>query len=151
NTLRQSLVNALARTHANGTLPLPLWHFPEGTPAAKAQEWLDQAANHPLEPVAATGTVRVTLAMAGTFEVDQLQSDGKWYAIDTENSMAKAAVAAYNWAQDHVPANIESDPLKVEGFRQMAANLAANMHDAPLVAAQKGISQAREQATRFFT
>lgn len=151
NTLRQSLVNALARTDANGTLPLPLWHFPEGTPAAKAHEWLDQAANHPLEPLAVTGTVRVTLNMDGNLDVDQLQSDENWSAIDTEHSMAKAAVAAYNWAQDHVPANIESDPLKVEGFRQVAANLAASMHEAPLVAAQKGISQAREQATRFFT
>lgn len=151
NTLRQSLVNALARTDANGTLPLPLWHFPEGTPAAKAHEWLDQAANHPLEPLAVTGTVRVTLNMDGNLDVDQLQSDEHWSAIDTEHSMAKAAVAAYNWAQDHVPANIESDPLKVEGFRQVAANLAANMHEAPLVAAQKGISQAREQATRLFT
>lgn len=151
NLMRQDLINRTATAEADGVLANSLWHFPEGTPIAQAHSWLDQAANHPIEPSVTTGSVRVIRDMSGTMGAERLVSDGQWHAIDREHSTAKAAIGAYNWGQDHAPTVIEGNHLKTEGFCQLAASLAGNLLSSPLMAAQIGIEQAKEQATRFFT
>lgn len=151
NLMRQNLINHTAAAELHDNLTEALWHFPEGTPIVQAHTWLDQAANWPIEAPADIGAVRVTRDWSNMdLTAERMVSDdaeGHWERIDPEHSTSKAAVAAYNWAQDHCP--LEGD-LRAEGFRQRAANFAASTPEAPLQAAQKGIQLAKEQATRFF-
>lgn len=149
--MRQDLVNRTASSEADDVLRDTLWHFPEGTSISEVHEWLDQAANHPLEPSTEPGTVRVIRDLTGNVGAEQFTSDGEWNAIDTEHSIAKAAIGAYHWAQDHTPPMIENDPLKAAGFRQLAASLAGNLKTGPLEAVQIAIEQAKQQATQVFS
>lgn len=119
---------------------------------AKEKEWLDLAANHPLEPSSVTGTVRVTTNMEGELEAEQLSSDGSWNMLDSD-FLSKTAIAAYNWSQDHIPEIIKADELKAEGFRQLAATLATRLSTSehPLIAAQMAITLAQAESTRFYS
>lgn len=151
NMMRQVLINHTATAEAHDNLSNPIWHFPEGTPISEVHTWLDQGANWRIQGPEVAGSVRVIrdwLTMTPTAERMISAENGlSWEPIDSDHSTSKAAVAAYNWAQDHCP--LEGD-LRVEAFRQRAANFAASVFDAPLQAAQKGIQMAKEDATRFF-
>jgi hypothetical protein len=151
NLMRQNLINHTATAELHDNLAEALWHFPEGTPITQAHTWLDQAASWPIEAPADIGAVRVIRDWSNMdLSAERMVADdagGHWELIDPEHSTSKAAVAAYNWAQDHCP--LEGD-LRIEGFRQRAANFAAAAHYAPMQAAQQGIQLAKEQATRFF-
>lgn len=151
NLMRQNLINHTATAELHDNLTDALLHFPEGTPIAQAHTWLDQAANWPIEAPADIGTVRVIRDWSSMdLSAERMVSDdadGHWEPIDPAHSTSKAAIAAYNWGQDHCP--LEGD-LRIEGFRQRAANFAASSHYAPMLAAQQGIQLAKEQATRFF-
>ncbi|MBA1280404.1 hypothetical protein [Stutzerimonas stutzeri] len=149
NELRRLLETSLQPGHS--TLANAVWHFDAGTEADQVHQWIARNANHPMNVPEHQGSVRVLRDWTSQALVAERYGDESgWEPLDS-GSQAKAAIAAYNWAQDHVPASFPALPFQREYFCQSAAAIASASHDAPLQAAQAAIIQAKKQASTYYS
>lgn len=153
----ESLISVLRQQVEDSTNPVDgllrnqVLHFEAGTAASAATLWLDNASNYPLDFSDANGAVRVLRDWSSLqLTAERYSEDSGWTPIEADHSQAKAATAAYNWAQDHTPSIFDESALQREGFLQMAANIASGLHDAPIHAANTGIMEAKKQATTLY-
>ncbi|MDH0961056.1 hypothetical protein EGJ86_23530 [Pseudomonas sp. o96-267] len=134
------------------TINSPYLHFPKGASVSAIHGWLDHASNHPLTAQPGDGAVRVFLDWKSNELMAEKSAGGRWEAMDTNAPETKAAMAAYRWSAEHAPESANSSPLHLEAFKQRAAHLAATdtvaLHH--MEAAQRGISEARSEATSTF-